>query len=231
MPINYNILLESEKELKRLKIEYFEYVKYIHTKMWKEIFEKEAKKEEIISIEYNDVILRRLDQAAELNSNLIDECVWTISKDSPRANHLRFIISIIQSAKDLERASAYAFIISKTITRRKILIKNLSLLKPIVFKYLEIFDLFINLYKTSSISKLEKVDEIISDFKEAEHKFSKNLWKKFENESSESEVEYFPISLVLKSIESTVERIKGVFGSEKFVNTKTALIDLSEDLK
>lgn len=229
MSANYNILLESEKELKKLTIEYLEYVKHIHAKLWYIIFEKvDRKKDDLISTELNDSMYRRLDHAEGMNSNLVDECVWVISKDNPRANHLRFIISVIQSAKDLERAGNYALTISKTITRRKILYKNILLLKPLIERYLKIFDEYALLYNSSNKEKIENVENIWEEFSEFEHSFTKKIRKSFRSE--ENEFDYFPISQVIKAIESTIERVKGIFNSSKYVNQKTMELDL-RDLK
>lgn len=44
--------------------------------------------------------------------DLLDECIWFIQKNEPRANHLRLIIAIINSLNDIKRISKYTLAFS-----------------------------------------------------------------------------------------------------------------------
>jgi phosphate transport system protein len=49
-----------------------------------------------------------------------DDCIWSISKNEPLANHLRYLIAIINSSKDLERMSDYAVSAMRFFVNNKI---------------------------------------------------------------------------------------------------------------
>ena len=105
MSTNYNILLKSEKKLKELTVSYLALIHEIHQKLWNDV-DKHVSSEDISLIFDNTE--RRQKRSLVMEDELLDECIWTISKDDPRANHLRFIISVICSTKDLTRASEYS---------------------------------------------------------------------------------------------------------------------------
>jgi phosphate transport system protein len=48
------------------------------------------------------------DQSNLFEAQIQDECIWIISKNQPFANHLRYIIAVLNSVKDLERIADYA---------------------------------------------------------------------------------------------------------------------------
>ena len=55
------------------------------------------------------------EQSNHFEAEILDDCIWTISKYQPVANHLRFVISIINSIKDLERMADYVISTAKFI--------------------------------------------------------------------------------------------------------------------
>ena len=154
MSTNYNILLESEKKLKELIIEYIHLVHEIHFKLWRDI---EKDKDELRSV--LDNVERRLQKSKVLEEELLDECIWTISKDDPRANHLRFIISIIYATKDLSRACEYAKAIAKLIVRKSFKVEWIKYLKPVSKLYLDQIESLLKIYQSNIDDKFEKIEE------------------------------------------------------------------------
>lgn len=221
MSTNYKILLQSEKELKKIIAEYLELVYKIHSKLWIELKENEYH----LAFDNTE---RRLKQAILMEDELIDECIWTISKDDPRANHLRFIISVIYCAKDLTRAAEYAQSIAKIIIRKNIEKKYIESLKSIIDLYLDTINKIIKLYLSSTEDKSEKSDELYLNFELKLEENEKKLRDKFNHET---EIIYLYISQITRLINSTIERIKSVFPSTMFVKSNTTSINVNKKSK
>lgn len=219
MSTNYNILLKSEKKLKKIIVEYLELVYRIHSKLWNELIDGETHSA-------FDNTERRVKQAILMEDELIDECVWTISKDDPRANHLRFIISVIYCAKDLTRASEYAQSIAKIIIRKQIAKENILLIKPIVNLYLDVISKIIKIYSSNADDKLEKVDDLYLQFEIKLEENEKKLRSEFKEDKNE--ITYLHISQITRLINSTIERIKSIFPSTMFVKSSTTTISVGK---
>lgn len=200
MAINYNSMIKSEKELSKSIINYVSFCEEVHTKLWNKIKE---------GIDYNqiiDSIERKIKKSDYMESDLIDECIWIISKDTPRANHLRKIVSFIYQTKDIERAISYSLTIIKTISRNNLEINKLKNIEKIVIDYLKLISSFIKLYKDKKENdKFEKAEELTLVFQKSSHEVSKKIKKEINIEK------YLAINIIIKNIESTVERLKSIF--------------------
>ena len=228
MSTNYNILLRSEKQLKRLIADYLDVVYQMHFKTWKELNEYDQADYGIVF----DNAERRIKRAMLREEELIDECIWTISKDGPRANHLRFIISVIYCAKDLTRASEYVASIVKIIVRRNIDQQKLDLIEPIIKSYLTVIEKIIKIYKSNAEEKFEKVDELINQFEQQFDEQERKIREKFKNHThSGDEIAYLYVSQIVRLINSTIERIKSVFPSTLFIKSSTSTTTISTENK
>lgn len=225
MPTNYNILLKSEKKLKKIIIEYLDLVHKIHLKLWDELGEFKSNE---IHFAYDNVE-RRIKKAILMEEELIDECIWTISKDDPRANHLRFIISVIYSAKDLTRASEYAQTMAKIIMRKNFNNEHMNFLKPISKLYLETIEKSMKIYASSIDEKAEKFDELNHQFEVDLEKEEELIREKLKESSRE--ITYINISQITRLINSTIERIKTIFPSTIFVKSTTTSINTIKNKK
>lgn len=218
MSTNYNILLRSEKKLRKLVAEYVQLMLDIHSKLWNDIETLEG--EEIHTI--LDNVERRLKKAIIAEDELLDECIWTISKDDPRANHLKFIISIIISSKDLTRASEYAHSIAKIVVRKNFEKSQIKLIKPVQKLYLQYIYDILKTYESNKEDKLEKVDDLYIEFEEQlgnQEKIIRDELKKQNNE-----IGYIQISQITRLMNSTIERLKGIFPSTLFTKSHTSII-------
>lgn len=218
MSTNYNILLKSEKKLRELISNYLSLVHEIHRKLWKDA-DKYSDKNEDINLIY-DNCSRRLKRSEAMENELLDECIWTISKDDPRANHLRFIISIIYSTKDISRSCEYAQSIAKIIVRNKLDQKVIKALDKCANVYLETIEKIIKIYKSNSLD-LEKVDEIINEFDSKIEKIEKENRKFF----SKDEIVQYQVSQINRLSVSTIERIQSIFSSILFSKTHTITVE------
>jgi len=85
------------------------------------------------------------------------------------------------------------------------------MLKDFVFNYLKTFAKYIKMYKSEKIKdKFDESEHMYLEF----IKFSHDITKKIRKELNESD--YFPISQIIKNIESTIECIKSIFMSIAF---------------
>ena len=103
MPSNYEILKNSENQSFSMFSNYVQHV----IKTWKELLqtiENKTYKEKTVY----DRFVKLENRSNNYEAEILDECIWIISKNQPVANHLRFIIAILNSIIDLERMADYA---------------------------------------------------------------------------------------------------------------------------
>ncbi len=225
MSTNYNILLKSEKKLKELILSYILLMHEIHKKLWLDTNKYINDNLHIIF----DNVERRLKRSKDMEDELLDECIWTISKDDPRANHLRFIISIIYSTKDISRSCEYAQSIAKIIVRNNInqnVIKNFM---PFSKLYLEYIENVIKLNNGSSNNKIDLFDELNINFENKYEKFQKEINKNFDKD----EVIQYQLNQISRLIFSVIEKLQSIFSTIFFSKSqnKTTTIEISKKNK
>lgn len=201
MSTNYNLVIKSEKHLQKMILEFVTYCYDVHKKMWDKIWEKED------FLDIAEWVNKKMKISFEKERDIIDECIWIISKDSPRANHLRVIISFIYQSKDVERAINYCSPIIKTILRTSVERTDLKELKEVTKAYLSVIDNFRKIYIDKKIkNKIEEVELIIKKFNEISWGKKKQLKSVKENDDR-----VFLINSIVKNLENTIERLKNVF--------------------
>jgi Zn-dependent M32 family carboxypeptidase len=78
--------------------------------------------------------------------------------------------------------------------------------------YLELLQKYIKIYKDKKIKDIfEQTEKMYSEFIELSHEAIKNIRTELTKE--DNELDYFPISQIVKSMEGTVERIKSIFAN------------------
>lgn len=123
---NYEILKSSEKELHNSFMKYCDHV----YEMWKMILKISTNSKN--NAQTFEAIQKMEEQSNHLEASIQDDCIWAISKNQPFANHLRYIIAVLNSIKDLERMADYAYSASRFFEKRavndevKLLIHNLT---------------------------------------------------------------------------------------------------------
>lgn len=226
MSTNYNILLLSEKKLKDLVLQFVSLVHEMHSKLWRDANKYIDSGDKGIIF---DNCEKRVKKSQAMEDELLDECIWTISKDDPRANHLRFIISVIYSTKDIARACEYTSSIAKKMVRFDISKKMVEDMTIGANMYLAHIEKMIELYKGGSEDKIEKYEEIYTKFEvDFEKQQNKVLTKYNSNELIQSQIlRIYRLSL------STIERLQSIFSSVIFSkssnNTKTIEIKKSKN--
>lgn len=225
MSTNYNILLKSEKKLKELILSYILLMHEIHKKLWADTNKYINDNLHIIF----DNVERRLKRSKDMEDELLDECIWTISKDDPRANHLRFIISIIYSTKDISRSCEYAQSIAKIIVRNNInqdVIKNFM---PLSKLYLEYIENVMKLNNGTSNNKLDLFDELNINFENKYEKFQKEINKSF----GKDEVIQYQLNQISRLVFSVVEKLQSIFLTIFFSKSqsKTSTLEIAKKTK
>ncbi|MCF0218110.1 MAG: hypothetical protein HUJ42_03675 [Malacoplasma sp.] len=97
MVINFFSLEKSEFELKQNFLEFLDMCYRNYAKVFG-ILKEDKINDEIISEFLNKKMTVR-----DKKRDIRDDCIWIISKDQPRANHLRFIIAVLYASWDLQR--------------------------------------------------------------------------------------------------------------------------------
>lgn len=114
MPINFETLKNSEINLKQMLIDFFAHVLKTENKLLILL----NKKKKITTRQFNDLVIFER-QNNKWEAKILDEASWIISKEIPRAQHLRFIIATIRSIKDLERVGDYVVNVARYAYRAK----------------------------------------------------------------------------------------------------------------
>lgn len=206
MAINFFSLEKSEIELKQSFNEFLRLCFKIHEKV----------AEILKSKELNDEIIREMHEykikAKEKKRDVRDDCIWILSKDQPRANHLRFIIAVLYSVRDLERIAEQGYNIiwySKN--------SNLSDdLKKTIFKMLEfsnsIFKGMKKIIEEKDVTKhVEVVKKLANDFKENYKKYlSEALNISMQNQIKEFDYMY-TFSIIMKYIDRTIDHLWSIY--------------------
>lgn len=107
MSINYGMLKDSEEKLIGLFSDYFEQV-ISEIKKLVGLYTAGEEGEKII-----DYAISCDRRSARKYQDILDECMWTIQKNEPRASHLRLIIAIVNSLNDVKRLSNYGVTFGK----------------------------------------------------------------------------------------------------------------------
>lgn len=102
MSINFQFIKSSEHQLFKEFKHIYKYVVESHHFMYETLVKKTDNMNLGFEQKIIDNIQFRYKQVDIMISDLLSNCVWNIQKNEPRANHLRFIIAIINSLRDLE---------------------------------------------------------------------------------------------------------------------------------
>ena len=102
MSANYGLVRESERELTRNLLKFYRHVK----NNWKDLISSLSKNTTISNEEYQK-FQKDENKSNRMEADILNECIWSISRNQPVANHLRFAVSIIYSISDLERMADY----------------------------------------------------------------------------------------------------------------------------
>ena len=121
MSVNYSMTKESEKTLRK---SFFNFYDHVHMS-WKKLADT-YKRHGTISDHDLEKFFEYEEQSNAFESQMLEECIWHISRYSPFASHLRFIISIIYSISDLERMADYVISNARYLNQHRIKEKSIN---------------------------------------------------------------------------------------------------------
>ena len=148
----------------------------------------------------------------DLKRDIRDDSIWIISKDQPRASHLRFIIAILYSIKDNERISQYAYNVAKWINKYPLSLNMRSSIPLLLKKSNLFFQKIINVVSSDSVNEYEtEIKKDALEYRSFYKEFVKGMIKKNNLNSDESIDMYFNISLIFKCFERTVDHLLEIF--------------------
>ena len=124
MSTNYGLVRTSEKELTQNLLKFYKHVK----KSWLDLIRILTHKTNISNEDYK-MLQKNENKSNHMEANILNESIWSISRNQPVANHLRFVISIIYSISDLERMADYVIDTANIIRQNKINKEAISIIR------------------------------------------------------------------------------------------------------
>lgn len=119
MAINFDTLKSSEANLRKMFLKFYNHVLQSQDYLLKK-FKISAN---LTPLQYAHIIANEK-KANKMEAQILDETSWIISKDMPRAAHLRYLIAIIRSIKDLERMADFVERVATTLQKQKAIEKD-----------------------------------------------------------------------------------------------------------
>ncbi len=213
MATNYSMLKESEAELMHNFNDYFRSSIDIFDKLYKGTMVDKKTSDTLMSE------IHELEKGSDIRYvDLKADCIWIIQKDQPSASHLRFIIAIITSLKDVERMFDHAYSIAKFIIKHQKDKKVISFLEPLCWKSLEskkeIYKLFITTNAEEAKAKVEKIQ--MTFYRE----YKKSILEAIAliRKDSTSENVSSGLIIVLKNIERDIDHCDNIVSNFSYIN-------------
>lgn len=213
MGINFISLEKTELELKENFLSLIKLCRKMYSRLENMFTTKEI----------NEQYIEKMDSykfaITESRRDIRDDCIWIISKDQPRAGHLRFIIAILYSIKDIERMSEYAATIAKILHNEKLTITMINQSSDLFLKSIAFFDQIIKLLTTENVENYEEeVNDLFHDFRANYKKFLTFSIKEFSSKKFNKNVvvqveHYFSFSIVIKYIDRIVDHAHSIYNN------------------
>ncbi|MEF9985082.1 MAG: PhoU domain-containing protein [Malacoplasma sp.] len=208
MAINIHSLIKSEKELSDNFVSLFKLCFKMHTRLL----------EYLNNNSINETTLEKFsiykNKVTELKNHIRDDCIWIISKDQPRSTHLRYIIAILYSIKDLERISEYAYNIFYYSYKLEISDSYKKEMMTIISKSNETFCSLMDMFEKNIVINLEDLYmEEINKFKDFYKSFVKKNFSKLKLSADKNSDDFYQFSIMIKYTERTIDHIESIFNN------------------
>ncbi|MDE5617509.1 MAG: hypothetical protein K2I36_01540, partial [Ureaplasma sp.] len=119
MPVNYILLKEKEQEIINEFLNFYDQTLKIVAEFENYLSDNKNKDVELDDKVYDEII-DKIRKNELIGQDLLSNCIWTIQKNEPRASHLRFIIAIIYSIRNLNNITRYTNKICKWLNKEKL---------------------------------------------------------------------------------------------------------------
>lgn len=217
--INYELTKQSEENIKNNFNDFF-----IHVVSEWTYFYNALKATGKITFERIQKIYKLEDRANQYSVDILDECIWHISKYQPMGSHLRFIISIISSTSDLERMADHVIGAAKIIYNHPTMDKKaISLLVKAInvsITYVKRLQVYLNKekeYKANVKTFYEKVANVENEYQLQYKAITVELSKILYDHSTPAQIveTMNGVAMILKYTERNVDHIVNII--ENFI--------------
>ncbi len=215
MAINFLSLEKSEIELKQSFVEFLKLCYKSHGEVCNFLKQEHLTKEDIETMHEYKI------KAKEKKRDVRDDCIWIISKDQPRANHLRFIIAILYSVRDLERIVEQQYNIiwyfanSKLSNIYREIINETMTLSKTIFKSMQ------KIFEQKDVTKHnDEVKKLAEDFK-TNYRESLSKMMKSNKPTNDEELEYiYNFTIIMKYIDRIIDHIWYIYRNFCMIKNK-----------
>lgn len=176
MAVNYGLLKESENEIMFEFNSFYELVLNINNELYNYLmFNINNENEVMVNDEQLDAIIDMTKRAEITENDLLANCIWLIQKNEPRASHLRFIIAIIHSIKNLISITYGTLKLAKFFNKNTIAIE---LLKELMNAYKATNDISKKIAESLSNRNISLVQQNLKEDFDNYHQEIKTLIRK-----------------------------------------------------
>ncbi len=218
MSANYVLVRTSEKELTQKLLKFYRHVK----KSWSNLITLISKHTKITNNIYKQFQTNE-NKSNHMEADILNETIWSISRNQPVANHLRFAVSIIYSISDLERMADYVMNSINIIKNNNFNEEVLDIIKD---TYKLSYDCMNNLLKTLTTKDKIKIDaalayklanKALNDYRIKHKDITKRLSKVIFDKNTPKQIDEIlsSVSIIIKYSERNIDHAVNII--ENFI--------------
>ena len=218
MSANYVLVRISEKELTQKLLKFYRHVK----KSWSNLITLISKHTKITNDIYKQFQTNE-NKSNHMEADILNETIWSISRNQPVANHLRFAVSIIYSISDLERMADYVMNSINIIKNSNFNEEVLDIIKD---AYKLSYDCMNNLLKTLTTKDKIKIDaalayklanKALNDYRIKHKDITKRLSKVIFDKNTPKQIDEIlsSVSIIIKYSERNIDHAVNII--ENFI--------------
>lgn len=208
MSANYGLVRTSERELTQKLLKFYRHVK----KSWLSLITLISKHAKITNDIYKQ-FQNNENKSNHMEANILNETIWSISRNQPVANHLRFAISIIYSISDLERMSDYVMNSVNILKHNDFNDEILDILKDTYKLSYECMNKLLSTLTTKEKIKINAVlgyklaNKVLNDYRIKNKEITKRLFKVMFHKNTAKQIEEVlsSVSILIKYSERNID--------------------------
>ncbi|MDE5651573.1 MAG: hypothetical protein K2H80_00695 [Ureaplasma sp.] len=170
MPVNYILLKEKEQEIINEFLNFYDQTLKIIAEFESYLLDNKNKDVGLDDKVYDEII-DKIRKNELIGQDLLSNCIWTIQKNEPRASHLRFIIAIIYSIRNLNNITRYTNKICKWLNKEKV---KPEFLKVLISSLQLTYQRSLKIYSYIANNNWNEMKEIYENESEDYHSKMKN---------------------------------------------------------
>lgn len=208
MSANYGLVRTSEKELTQKLLKFYRHVK----KSWLNLITLISKHTKITNNIYAQ-FQENENKSNHAEADILNETIWSISRNQPVANHLRFAISIIYSISDLERMADYVMNSINIIKNNNLNDETLDIIKDTYKLSYECMNKLFSTLTTKDKIKINATlayklaNKVLNDYRIKHKEITKRLSEAIFDKNSPQQVEEIlsSVSILIKYAERNID--------------------------